>query len=272
MVGHQIDERVVGNIDNVLITYWFGLTTVAIYGNYFYIILSLSILLSSIYNAVLASIGNALAVETLESNLNRLHYMLFFSACIIGWATCCVLCLCQNFMTLWMGDLRLGTGMVCLFSLYFYITQMRRTVNIFKNAAGMWHNDRLKPYIGVLSDLVLDIVLIPTIGLYGAIISSIISIGLIEIPWETHVLFRDYFQMGTMEYWKRIGGYSLCNLIIILISYGLCSRLFPQNTVLSLILKLILCTGICGIVMAAVYRKRPEMKKLRQMVSSFLKK
>ena len=70
---------------------------------------------------------------------------------------------------------------------------MRQAVLTFKNANGMWYNDRFKPYMSMICDIFLDIVLVRHIGAMGAIISSIICLSLIEIPWETNVLFNNYF-------------------------------------------------------------------------------
>ena len=260
MIGHQLDERIISSIDDIILSAWIGLTVVVVYDNYFYVTTAITMFLSILYSAPLGSIGNALATETKESNFNRFQNILFLNAFLVGWACCCMLCLYQNFMTLWMGDLRLGNDMVILFCLYFYLAQMRRTVQLFKNAAGMWYNDRFKPYIAIIVDLALDLILIPLIGYHGAILSSIICVGLVEIPWESYVLFRDYFNGGIKNYYRQLAVFSSINLLIIVVSYLLCDMLFATNTFISLLLRFLFCSAVSFGLYLLFYHRREEWR------------
>lgn len=242
MIGHQMDEKLFNSIDTVFISSIIGLSAVAVYGNYFYVITAVSLLFDVIYRSILSSVGNAVAVDSKESNLQKFMNIFWIGACMTGAATVFMLCLYQNFMMLWMGaDNMLGMDMVILFCIYFYLSQIRRTVVTFKNAAGMWWNDRYKPYISMLIDLLLDLVLIRFIGVKGAIISSIVCVGIIEIPWETIVLFKDYFHISAKQYIMKMLAYGFVNLAIISIIFGLCVVFVPENGITSLLLRILIC-------------------------------
>lgn len=259
MIGHQMDEKLLYSIDTVFISSIMGLSTVALYGNYYYVTTAIAMLFDMVYMAVLPSVGNAVAVEKNSDNYRRFMQLFWIGACFTGWATLCMLCLYQNFMELWMGsDNMFEMDVVVLFCLYFYLSQIRRTVVTFKNAAGMWWNDRYKPYISMAIDLLLDLVLIKVIGVKGAIISSIICVGVIEIPWETKVLFRDYFHKGAKQYIIEMLTYSVVNFGIMMLAYVLCNLLVSGNGVLSLLIRILICCGSI-VIYAAVYWRSSEL-------------
>ena len=263
MIGHQMDEKLFNSIDMVLISSIIGLTAVAVYSNYFYVITAVTLLFNTVYRSILSSVGNAVAVDSKESNLQRFMNIFWIGACMTGVATVCMLCLYQNFMLLWMGkDNMLGMDMVVLFCIYFYLSQIRRTVVTFKNAAGMWWNDRYKPYISMALDLLLDLVLIRFIGVKGAIISSIVCVGIIEIPWETRVLFRDYFHISTKQYIIKMLGYGVVNLGIITLVYLICKAWVPETGIVSLLIRMTICCGSV-IIYAAVYWRSKEFRAWR---------
>ena len=255
MIGHQMDEKVLANVDNLFISSFLGLGMVAIYGNYFYVITAVSIIINTVYNSVLSSIGNAMVVESKESNRVRFDCMSFLSSFLAGWSTACMLCMYQTFMELWMPGHLLPMGIVVLFCVYSYIAQMRRTVQTFKNAGGMWQNDKFKPYVSILLDLVLNFVLIKWIGLKGAIISTIICVGIVEYPWESYVLFRDYFYGGYIEHLISTIHMSLVNTVMIAICTMLCCFFYPKILMLRLILEFIISSLVMVISYIILFRR-----------------
>ncbi len=56
--------------------------------------------------------------------------------------------------------------------LYFYILQIRKVVINYKDAAGIWWEDRFRPYVCMVVNLVSNIVLVQYIGLAGIVIST----------------------------------------------------------------------------------------------------
>lgn len=257
MIGHQMDEKLFNSIDTIFISSIIGLSAVAVYGNYFYVITAVSLLFDVIYRSILSSVGNAIAVDSNDSNYKRFINIFWIGACLTGWASVFMLCLYQNFMYLWMGsDNMLGIDMVVLFCVYFYLSNIRRTVVTFKNAAGMWWNDRYKPYISMGVDLILDLVLIRFIGVKGAIISSIVCVGIIEIPWETFVLFREYFHVSIKQYIIKMITYSAVNIGIVGLIYALCSLFVAETKVVSLLIRIMICCGSVLLFMAMYWRTK----------------
>ena len=269
MIGHQIDEQLFNSIDTIFISAIVGLTAVTLYSNYFCVITAVSLLSSTVFKAILPSMGNAVAVDSPENNYKRFLNIFWLGACFAGWTTICMICLYQNFMYLWMGkDHMLGMDMVILFCLYSYLSQIRRTVTMFKDAAGMWWNDRFKPYISMAVDLALDAVLINRIGIKGAIISSIFCIAVIEIPWETKILFRDYFHRSARTYVCRMILYGVVNAALIGAGYGISVFCISQNDIASLLLRIIICC-VSVFLFVLIYYRTDELKLWKNTLKEY---
>ena len=210
-------------------------------------------------------------IDSKDSNLQKFLNIFWVGACMTGVASVCMLSLYQNFMMLWMGkENMLGMDMVVLFCVYFYLSQIRRTVVTFKNAAGMWWNDRYKPYISMAVDLLLDLILIRFIGLKGAIISSIVCVGIIEIPWETRVLFRNYFHISAKQYIIKMIVYGAVNIGVITLVYLICKAWVPETGIVSLLSRMLICCGSV-IVYLAVYWKSKEFRAWRGTIKGLMK-
>ena len=181
--------------DTLVISSVLGLTPLAIYQNYFYIVSALKKFLDGISSSVLAGVGNSLATETMEKNYNDLKKFSF----LFGWlATICssmLLCMYQPFMLLWMGEENLlpASCMLC-FVLYFYFVLLGRPMHVFKDGAGMWHRDRFRPLVASLVNVALNLSTVHWLGLYGVVLSSVVAAVLVDMPWLIHNLFREVFK------------------------------------------------------------------------------
>lgn len=271
MMGHRLDEKLISYMDTIFISIYLDLKYVTIYGNYLYIITALSMLTGVIYDSILASIGNAIVVETPESNKIRFNCIFYISAIISGWTTMCLVCLFQPFMNIWMPGLLLSNKEMLCFCVFSYLSQMRKTVQVFKNAAGMWEQDKLKPYVSMIVNIVLNAILIKYFGVLGAIFASIICIGFIEFPWETFVLYNNYFKMNLFDFFIRFIKYTIINSSINIIIYMIINNFFITNGFIDLLIKGILLAFLGMVIYIFSYRFYPEFSIWKSSIFKFKK-
>ena len=67
----------------------------------------------------------------------------------------------------------------------------------------MWHEDRWRPLICSLVNLVVNLILVQFWGLYGILISTIIAMLVVGMPWLTHNLFTVVFHCSWKPYVGR---------------------------------------------------------------------
>ena len=175
LIGHQLSGTVNCSLDNIVVSAFLGLKVVAQYGNYYYIVSALSGVMQVTFNALTASIGNSLIKESKKKNLADFYDLQYVNSWIVGWMCITMICIYQDFMKLWAGsDLLFSFDIVVLFVIYFYSWQIRRTVLTYKNACGMWWADKVKPYVSVITNLILNFSLVQVWGIYGVMLSTIV--------------------------------------------------------------------------------------------------
>jgi O-antigen/teichoic acid export membrane protein len=192
--------------DTVVISKFLGLTTLAIYQNYYFIISSLKTMIEVISGACTAGVGNSLITESPEKNYRDLKKMTVLMGWLMAVASPMLLCMYQPFMVIWMGEERLlEFNYVICFVIYFYSIGMNKLINMFKDAAGIWAIDKWRPLTAALVNIGLNLATVQWLGLYGVLLSTVVSIVLVQIPWLFHNLFKTIFPHEHL--WSYVGFY-----------------------------------------------------------------
>lgn len=204
----KISGIILNASDTIVISMFLGLTALAIYQNYFFIITAIVGFISSILSGSMASVGNSLVTETKGKNYNDFRRFTFIMSWLVCICTNCFLVLFQPFMKIWMGeDKMLSMAMVIWFCLYFFLFEYNQLFNLYKDAAGLWYEDRFRPLVTSLANLSLNLFSVRYIGLYGIIASTVLSILFIGMPWLLHNLFHLLFQRSISDYLKELMKY-----------------------------------------------------------------
>lgn len=257
----KIGNTISVSLDSIVISAFLGLTTVAIYGNYYYVVSAIATFVNLIYSAITASIGNSIVTETPEKNLKDLRKFFFLNTWLIGWCCICFMCLFQDFMIVWMGEkLLLPTNVVLCLVMRFYFEQIRKVVQTYKDAAGMWWADKWRPLAGCIVNLILNVTLVKIIGVAGVMISTIVSYAFVELPWETYVLFKNYFKCSKVQYYGEMIGDTFKMIIAGLITYLICSFV-STNHISAITIKLLVCIILPNLIFIVLSYRNKNFKE-----------
>lgn len=194
LLMHKIGGIIANSLDNIVISSFLGLSMVAIYGNYMYVYTSVMGLMNVFYTGIMAGIGNSLVSEPVEKNYRNFIQVSIINCWLSAWCAITMLCLYQPFMQLWAGEsLMLEMGTVIIIVFYFYINLSRRIVVLYRDASGIWEQDRFVPLISGVVNVVFNVILIQKIGINGVVISTIIAFLFVEIPWQLRALYKMCF-------------------------------------------------------------------------------
>lgn len=250
------------SFDSIVISMFLGLKSLAIYGNYYYIMASIHQFLYQIPNSIRASVGNSVASETLEKNYNDFCSMYLLYMWIGGFCSVCLLCLFQPFMKLWMGpDMLCPLSTIILVCFYFLLLCLSDITALYKDGAGLWWHGRYRVIIEAVANLVLNFLLGWLFGINGILIATIITLLIIGHGYGGWIVFRHYF-VG-YSFGKFILNqilYIFIITIVSLISYLLCEAL-PYEGIANLICRFFLCLSFTNIIFGVVFRFHPDHKK-----------
>ena len=272
LVSGRIAGIILHASDTIVISMFLGLSILAVYQNYFFIITAIIGIISTMLQGSLAGIGNSIATESKEKiyhDLNRLTFILSWIVCV---CTNCFLVLFQPFMTLWMGaENLLSMSMVVMFCVYFVLYEYNQLFNLYKDAAGLWHEDRFRPLVTALTNLSLNLFLVQKIGVYGIIGSTVLSMLFVGMPWLLHNLFSLLFHRGLSGYLKELAKYVAVTSVSCLISY-VCTGYLNLSGIPGLIVYGMVAVCIPCCCYLVVFRKSIYFHDAMQIVERLLHK
>lgn len=268
----KVGTVVVNSADTIVISAFLGLTILAIYQNYFYILNSIKQFIAIILMACIAGIGNSIILESKEKIYEDFNELTFLLSWLTGFCTCCLLCLYQPFMRIWMGDeLTLDFSAVICFCLYFYIYVISALFTTYKDAAGIWHQDRFRPIITAFVNLAMNLSVVKFWGIYGVLLSTVLSMLFIGIPWVLQNLFTYLFDRKYLiTYLKKLLKYTVVSLFSCLVSLLICS-LFEFDDYCNLIIGIIVCCIIPNVIFFVLFRKTREFSDAVQLIDRITK-
>jgi|LSQX01.1.fsa_nt_gb O-antigen/teichoic acid export membrane protein len=256
----------------LVISAFLGLTFLAIYQNYFYLISSAIGFVAVIFSSCTAGIGNSIIIESEEKNYRDLKKFTLIIAWIAGFCASGFLCLMQSFMKLWVGeDLMLGFYAVIYFCLYIFIYEINNLLITYKDAAGIWHEDRFRPLLTALTNLILSIIMVQIWGIYGVLISGVLSMVVVGMPWLLHNLFTVLFKRNPWAYIRRLLIYTGATAFVCIITYVICNQL-PKDGALWFVVKGVICCLVSNLLFFLLYSRLEEFSDIKRLIASIFTK
>ena len=267
MVFHKIGSVVVTVTDNLIISKFIGLVEVGIYSNYLVIINALKSILNQIFTSITASIGNLVVLESEKKTYDVFKKVLFLNFWIYSFVSICLVVLFNDFITIWVGKGYLfNMSVVTIITINFYITGMRKTVLTFRDALGLYWQDRYKPICEALINIIASILLVKYFGIIGVFVGTFISTILTCFWVEPYILFKYGIKQKVKNYFKTILKYSVVTVLMALITYFICSFVSMSTLILTFIVKIIICLIVPNVCYILLFRTKEEFKYFVKML------
>lgn len=271
LFGTKLNSVVVHQADTLVISSFLGLTVLAEYGNYYYIMNAVCGFIMVLFSSITAGVGNKLALDSLEENKKLFEQINFVNAWLVGIASTCFMCLYQPFMKLWVGkDLMLPTQFVVLFVCYFYIYEIQRTILTFKDAAGLWYEDRYRPYISMIFNVVSNLILVQFIGIYGIVLSTVLAF-FISLPWANYVLFKYLFKESALANLVKMLKFAALSVIQITVAYIVCEFIHINSLTLTIVLRLVVGLCVANVIYYVVLHNDVNFEGAKKMLLKVVK-
>lgn len=250
------------SLDSIILSAFLGLLVLAKYNNYYYIMNALTTITGVVITSMVASIGNSIVNESTEKNYHDFTIFQFGFMWLISWCTVCLYVLYQPFVELWVGkDLMFSQNIMTVFCIYFFSKEMVEICFAYRQAAGLWWQDRFRPVAESVLNLTLNILLVHFLGVAGVLLSTIFCYVFINAGWGARVLFRYYFiEEKQSSYLLRLVFFAVITCIAAVFTAFLAS-LVPAEGIMGLLLKGGLCIVVPNMIFVICYRILPEYKE-----------
>ena len=264
---HKVGKMLVTGSDSIVITGVLGLGVMNLYTNYYLVISGVRALLVRIFEILTNSVGNFLLDSSKERNLDVYKKIDFINFWCFGCVAAGMYAVMQPLIILWLGEEFLFAKTV-LFVLVinYYLDGMRASVNTFKEAAGIFHEDRRIPLIEAVVNLTVSILLAKLLGAAGVFLGTIISMGVAYLYSYPKYVCKPLFGMNYMQY----VGKTLEHLAVVLAVLGVTewciAGMEAWNPWLRLIAAGVAAVGIFHVIFLPIYGRSEEFKFCVQLI------
>lgn len=210
---HRLGGVVINGTDNLLISYFIGLTQVGIYANYLMVINAVNMFTGQVFSGILASVGDLGTTDDKKRYYEVFCVGLYVNALMFMTITTVMWFVFNDFIKVWFagggGELLLDSLTLALLLAVFLINGMRRISITFREAQGLYRHDRYKPIFESAINLIVSVVLAIKIGLPGVFIGTLASLLLTSFSVEPYVLYKYGFGVKLSAYFKKYAYYVL---------------------------------------------------------------
>lgn len=273
LLFHKIGGFLVKGTDNIIIsiTPGLGIINVGYYSNYNLIIGAVTNLFVQAFSVLTSSVGNLLIERDKEKSYSIFKSMLLFNSWIFTFASASILCISQYFIEIWVGkEYLLSLGVLVVLVINFYVQGIRLTFNTFKEAAGIFHEDRYVPLLESTINLVASLILAYFYGLPGVFIGTIISSLALYLYSYPKFVYKKLFNKGYLQYFKELVTYLIITFVSVLITYFVSSVIVSTNVYINIIINVLICLIIPNLIYYFIFHRTNEFAYYKDLISNVL--
>lgn len=258
---HKVGGFLVNSTDNIIISKFINVYTVGLYSNYYMLISAVTTVFNPIISSITASVGNLIVTSDKNKVYNIYDKLRFFNFWIAAFCGTSILVIIQPFITLWIGDEYLLTlPVVIVLVLNFYQRMMKTSIVLFKDAAGIWNEDKFVPFIESALNIVFSILFIKLFGLTGVFIGTIISSMALWCYSYPKFVYKKLFERSYKNYAFEMLSYTVLFVIIAAITYCVSLPFNISNTLVKVIVNGLICLIVPNTLIAIIFRKNDNFK------------
>lgn len=266
----KLSGLMVNQTDNLIITYFNGLTTVGLASNYTLLSNSINSILNIIFNSITASVGNYNALENSENKYSLFKTINLANFWLFGWASIGIFVCSTDIVKLLFGtEYTLPLEIPLVIALNFYMVGMQSAVWTYKNTMGIFRQGRYLLFITATINLILSIVLGKIWGLFGILLATAISRAFTNTWYDPYAIHKYGFGISVKPYFLRYLSFGIIVVITGGICYFFCS-LLNFSLIVNVILKFIICCFIPNGIFVLLFMKSNEFHYLKQFIGKVL--
>ncbi len=267
---YKVSGLLVNSTDNILITFFKGLSTTGVASNYTLLVNTLNSLIGQVFNGLTASIGNHNASEPTEERYKMFKFLNFMNFWVFGWAALGILFCSSDLVKLCFGEeYVLETKIPFVMALNFFSVGMMNAVWTYKHTLGIFHHGRFVQLFTGIFNIVFSVLLGTYWGLFGILIATFFSRLCTSLWYDPYAVFKYGFQKPLSEYVKRLSVY----LLVLAVAAGLCRLSFEiigGSLFAVTLLKMVFCSVITNLVFLLAFFKTAEFKMLKDIIKRIL--
>lgn len=258
---YKMNNVVVKSTDNIVLSAFLGLDSVALYSNYAIFYTTIRTLFTKIFNSVGHSIGNLHTTHDIKQEYKVFEATMLVAAILGGTAFVGIFVVADEFVNRWIGsDWLLVQPFSFLMGLEIYTVSYKQALAKYRTSYGLFRQGWARPLAGMLINLIVSIVLVKPLGISGVLIGTILADWLTFAWYDPMILHKIGFEKAypVSRYYVKFTKYTLTTVAIGLFDFYICSHLFTGHGWITVIIHAIICGITTPVALMLVSLKTQE--------------
>ena len=212
MFMHKIGGLLVDTADSIIISAFIGVVILGKYTNYTTIMVSMTSVITLFFSPLTSIIGHLCVqndINQVKKYFNFFYTFNFIIAVIFFLGYYAVI---DDVITICFGDnLEMSKSVSMVITINYFVKFMRQDVLLFRDATGLFYQDRWKPLFEGIVNVILSIAFVylfkylfgDDFAVVGVIVATIITNIFICHIVEPHILFKYEFEAKTSKYYIK---------------------------------------------------------------------
>ena len=271
LIFYRLGTVVINGTDNIVISKYIGIVMVGIYSNYLMIVNAITKIISQIFDAITASIGNMIVTTDGDKSEDILYKLQFLNFWLYTFFSICVTLLINDFIKIWAGnEYVLNAGVAFVIGLNLYVYGMQSVVSSYRNAYGLFVQGKYRPIIMSIANIILSIILVKVMGIFGVILSNIICRLFIMGIYDPIVVFKYGIKTTPKKYYINYIKYLIIYIVLSIIGLIVINSINIVNYVSWGVVAIVIAILI-NIILIILFYRNENFKFYKQKLLQILK-
>ena len=223
--------------DNIIISRFIGLAEVGLYSNYYLVYKAGDLLIGETVCALTPTVGRKLALGSSEEAFSTFQKTRFVNFVFASVAATAYLNIMQPVICLWLGDQYLLSQLTLIvIAINFFQRVQRYAFSTFKEAAGIYYEDRFVPVFESIINIVASIILQFFFGLPGVFMGTIVSSLILWCYSYPKFVYKKLFKRGYFCYLKESIGQLVIFIICMLATSCILGLIKNENLIVTVLI------------------------------------
>ena len=265
---NKVSGVLVNSTDNIIMTYFNGLSTVGLASNYTILSSMVDGVVGLVFNALPGSVGNLNATASEEERYSFFNVLNLMNFWLYGWGAIGIALVSTDLVNLLYGpEYEMPFRIPLMIAINFYSIGMLHAVYTYKSTLGLFRYGQIFLSLTGFLNIVLDIIFGKLLGTFGIFLATFIARITTNLWYEPYAVYRYGLNKSPVIYWKRYLRFLFILGIAGGISYYLCS-LCKFSYLTNAILKFIICSVVPNGVFLIFSHKTPEYAYLKTIMNN----
>lgn len=259
---YRINDVVYLAIDNIILSIYLGIESVALYANYFIFYTVLNTFFNNITNSMTHSLGSLHVTKKIDHEYLIFKSMNLITSILGGLSFAGIFIVSTNFIQIWIGsDWVLEQPFTFLLGIELYMLSLRVLFGKYRSAMGLFRQSKYRPIISVFAKLLFSILFVIKFGVCGIVLGTILA-DLTTCIWLDPLIVHKYGFMRKYKvsaYYLTQFKYFIICILTAFFNYIICYNLPINSKIFTMLISCILIFITIPTVLVFFSYKSPEL-------------